>query len=88
MNSDKFIFDRETIVQAVAAGFKIEEIAEEIAVPTRYFPEASQISFAANSIYGLRILSLLAKYGLHKTAIHRNRQFQSLGRRYDSRRAA
>lgn len=79
MNSDKFIFDQEIIAQAVAAGFKMEEIA----VPTRYFPEASQISFVASSIYGLRILALLAKYQLHKTGLLKSRQFESLRRRYD-----
>ena len=79
MNSDKFIFDQEIIAQAVAAGFTIEEIA----VPTRYFPEASQISFVSSSIYGLQILSLLARYALHKTGIHRGRQFESLRRRYE-----
>jgi len=79
MNSDKFIFDQEIIAQAVAAGFKTEEIA----VPTRYLPEASQIGFLASSIYGLRILILLAKYALHRTGIHRSRQFESLRRRYD-----
>ena len=78
-NSDKFIFDQEIIAQAVAAGF----LMEEIAVPTRYFAEASQISFVASSIYGLQILSLLAKYTLHKTGIRKSRQFQSLRRRYD-----
>lgn len=80
MNSDNFIFDQEIIAQAVAAGFRIEEIA----VPTRYFPEASQISFVASSIYGLQILTLLAKYQLHKMGIRRYRQFESLRRRYDS----
>jgi len=79
MNSDKFIFDQEIIAQAVAAEFKIEEVA----VPTRYFAEASQIGFVASSIYGLRILSLLAKYTLHKTGMRRSRQFESLQRRYN-----
>jgi hypothetical protein len=79
MDSDKFIFDQEIIAQAVAAGFRIEEIA----VPTRYFAEASQISFVASSIYGFQILSLLAKYVLHKTGIRKSRQFESLSRRYD-----
>ncbi len=79
MNSDKFIFDQEIIAQAVAAGFKLEEIA----VPTRYFAEASQISFVSSSIYGLSILSLLVKYQLHKTGLRKSRQFESLRRRYD-----
>jgi glycosyltransferase involved in cell wall biosynthesis len=79
MNSDKFIFDQEIIAQAVAAGFKLEEIA----VPTRYFPEASQISFVASSRYGLQILVVLAKYVLHKTGLRKSRQFESLRKRYD-----
>lgn len=79
MNSDKFIFDQEIIAQAVAAGFSIEEIA----VPTRYFPEASQIGFVSSSIYGLQILSLLTRYALHKTGVRRGRQFESLRRRYE-----
>ena len=79
MNSDQFIFDQEIIAQAVAAGFTLEEIA----VPTRYFPEASQIGFIASSVYGLQILALLFKYSLHKSGIKRMRQFESLGQRYD-----
>jgi glycosyltransferase involved in cell wall biosynthesis len=79
MNSDQFIFDQEIIAQTVAAGFTLEEIA----VPTRYFPEASQIGFIASSVYGLQILALLFKYSLHKSGIKRMRQFESLGQRYD-----
>ncbi len=79
MNSDKFIFDQEIIAQAVAAGFNLEEIA----VPTRYFAEASQISFVASSIYGMQILTLLARYVMHKTGLRKSRQFESLRRRYD-----
>jgi glycosyltransferase involved in cell wall biosynthesis len=40
MNSDGFVFDQEIIAQAVAAGFRIGEIA----VPVRYFAEASSAS--------------------------------------------
>lgn len=41
MNSDGFIFDQEIIAQVVAAGYRLAEIA----VPTRYFPEASTAGF-------------------------------------------
>jgi len=78
MNSDGFIFDQEIIAQAVACGARIGEIA----VPVRYFREASSASFFQSSIYGLRILWLLGKYVLHKTGIHKSRQFESLRRRY------
>lgn len=78
MNSDSFIFDQQIIAQAVACGFRIAEIA----VPTRYFPEASSASFTASLAYGVRILTLLAKYQAHKMGIWHNRSFDSLQRRY------
>jgi glycosyltransferase involved in cell wall biosynthesis len=78
MNSDGFVFDQEIIAQTVAAGFRIGEIA----VPVRYFPEASSASFWQSSVYGLRILLLLLRYLLHCTRIWRQRQFESLRARY------
>ena len=78
LNSDRFVFDQEIVAQVVAAGFRIEEIP----VPTRYFPEASSASFVASSVYGLRILSLLFWYSLHRRGIFRSRRFDSLRARY------
>jgi glycosyltransferase involved in cell wall biosynthesis len=78
MNSDGFIFDQEIIAQIVAAEFRIAEIA----VPTRYFPEASSASFVQSSIYGLKILSLLFRFILDRSGILRTRQFESLRGRY------
>ncbi|MBI2159419.1 MAG: glycosyltransferase family 2 protein [Candidatus Rokubacteria bacterium] len=78
LNSDGFVFDQEIIAQAVTARFRIAEIA----VPTRYFPEASSASFTTSTIYGLRILSLLARYRLHQLGVWRSRSFDSLRGRY------
>jgi glycosyltransferase involved in cell wall biosynthesis len=78
MNSDGFVFDQEIIAQVVAAGYRIDEIA----VPTRYFPEASSASFTASTVYGLRILGLLVRYGLHIHGLWRSRSFDSLRARY------
>ena len=77
-NSDGFVFDQEIIAQVVAAGFRIAEIA----VPTRYFPEASSASFLASTIYGLRILTALFWYTLHRRGLRRSRRFDSLRARY------
>jgi len=77
-NSDRFIFDQEAVAQAVALNLRIKEIA----VPTRYFPQASSASFVQSSIYGISILYLVLRYWLHKTGIRRSRQFESLTRRY------
>ena len=54
----------------------------EIAVPTRYFPEASSASFWASITYGLSILVLLARYVLHRRGLLRTRRFDSLRGRY------
>ncbi len=78
LNSDGFVFNQEIVAQVVAARFRIAEIA----VPTRYFPEASSASFWASTVYGLRILSLLARYALHATGVWRSRCFDSLRGRY------
>jgi len=55
---------------------------EEIAVPTRYFPEASSAGFAASVAYGLRILAVLFWYALHRGGVRRSRRFDSLRARY------
>jgi len=78
LNADQFIFDQEIIAQFVDAGFRVEEIP----VPTRYFAEASSISFVASTRYGLGILWLVTRFALHRAGVWRQRQFQSLGKRY------
>ena len=77
-NSDGFVFDQEIIAQVVAARFRIAEIA----VPTRYFPEASSASFVASAVYGLRILSVLFWFTLNRRGVRRSRRFDSLRARY------
>jgi glycosyltransferase involved in cell wall biosynthesis len=77
-NSDGFVFDQEIVAQAVGARFRIAEIA----VPTRYFPEASSATFAASTVYGLRILSVLFWFTLNRWGLRRSRRFDSLRARY------
>lgn len=71
LNSDNFVFDSEMIMQAVAFGFQIEEIA----VPCRYFPEASSVGFKTSTIYGLQTLAALFKYSLFKLGVKGIAQF-------------
>ena len=78
MNADGFIFDQEVIAQIVDARFRLAEVS----VPTRYFPEASSASFIDSSRYGLGILWLVFRYGLHRSHLLRQNKFQSLKRRY------
>ena len=77
-NSDGFVFDQEIIAQTVAARFRIAEIS----VPTRYFPEASSAGLVASVTYGLRILTMLFWYSVHRLGIRRSRRFDSLRARY------
>jgi glycosyltransferase involved in cell wall biosynthesis len=57
-NSDDFIFDNQILCQAIAANFRIGEIS----CPTRYFPEASSISFRRSVTYGVGVLACAWKY--------------------------
>lgn len=59
-NSDEFVFDQEIFAQAVARGARVEEVA----IPTRYFLEASSVSFRDSVEYGLRTLYVLARFRL------------------------
>jgi glycosyltransferase involved in cell wall biosynthesis len=78
LNSDKFVFDQEMLVQATHLGFRIKEVP----VPTRYFPEASNASLVDSTIYGLSILFLLTRFIMHKLSFVELRQFQSFHYRY------
>ena len=79
MNSDGFIFDQEIIAQIVEARFRIAEIA----VPTRYFPEASSASFFRSSVYGLKILWLSPSIPPAPMGSRPRPRFASLRARYD-----
>jgi len=78
MNSDGFVFDQEIVAQTVAAGFRIAEIA----VPVRYFPEASSASFWASCAYGVKILWVVLRFLLHRSSVVRSRRLISIRSRY------
>lgn len=78
LNSDKFVFDQEILVQALYLGFRVREVA----VPTKYFREASSAGFIPSTVYGLNILLLLSRYLLHRLSLIRLNQFQSFIGRY------
>ncbi len=71
LNSNDFVFDQELIAQVVAAGgFEIGEIA----VPTRYFEEASSVGFRRSVVYGLSTLRVVGRYLLHRLRVRRSRK--------------
>jgi glycosyltransferase involved in cell wall biosynthesis len=58
LNSDDFIFDTQIIAQGMLVGLTFQEIP----IVTRYFEEASSISFKRSIQYGFGILRVLIEY--------------------------
>jgi glycosyltransferase involved in cell wall biosynthesis len=56
--SDDFVFDQEILIAASKMGLRIGEIA----VPVKYFAEASSINFWRSVKYGLSTVLVLGKY--------------------------
>lgn len=75
-NSDDFIFDNQMLAQAVYAGFRIGEIS----CPTRYFDDASSISFRRSVIYGLGVLKVSVLYRLACAGLVKYRVLHGLQR--------
>lgn len=70
--SNDFVFDQEILVASLAQDYKIGEIA----VPVRYFKEASSINFLRSVKYGLGILVLLIEYLIYKLGIVKFSKFK------------
>ena len=70
-NSDDFVFDNEMLAQAVMLGFRIGEVS----CPTKYFKEASSISFRRSVRYGLGVLATTMKFFFHRMGL-KNRLFE------------
>ena len=68
-NSDDFVFDTQFLVQAVHFGFRLGDIP----VPVRYFDEASSINFRRSTVYGVRTLSTIGRYWLHRLGLCRSK---------------
>ena len=66
-NSDQFLFDNQMLVQAIFRGYRIGEIS----CPTRYFPEASSISFRKSVVYGFGVLKTSLQFRLQRMGLMR-----------------
>lgn len=65
LNHNDFVFDNEILIQCHVQGFRIGEIS----IPTKYFPEASSITFWRSLRYGFGVLrcsfhGMLARFGI------------------------
>jgi len=71
VNSADFIFDNQMLIQAHAFGMRIGEIS----CPTRYFEDASEISFARSVVYGFGVLWTSVQYRLWRWGLAHPRIF-------------
>ncbi len=76
-NSDNFVFDNQIIAQAVYFGFRIGELS----CPTKYFKEASSISFWPSVRYGFGVLRTGVEFFLQKRRLASYTRFLESGRR-------
>ncbi len=65
VNSDDFVFDNQILIQLHHKGARFGEIS----CPTRYFEEASSISFRRSVTYGFGVLHTSLRFRLHKWGI-------------------
>jgi glycosyltransferase involved in cell wall biosynthesis len=72
-NSQDFIFDNQILVQALAFGMRIGEIS----CPTRYFEDASEISFRRSVVYGFGVLWTSVQYRLWRWGLAHPRIFSN-----------
>jgi glycosyltransferase involved in cell wall biosynthesis len=70
-NSDDFVFDNQMLTQAIAFGFSVGEVS----CPTKYFAEASSISFRRSVVYGLGVLKTSLAYRFWKWGLLKSRLF-------------
>ncbi|MEM7055687.1 MAG: glycosyltransferase family 2 protein [Bacteroidota bacterium] len=71
-NSDDFVFDNEILSQIIYKKLKIAEIT----CPTKYFKEASSISFWSSIKYGLGVLGVSWKYLLARLNIYQSKLYR------------
>jgi glycosyltransferase involved in cell wall biosynthesis len=70
-NSNNFVFDNQIIAQTLALDFRIGEVS----CPTKYFPEASSISFRRSVRYGFGVLGTSLLYRLWRWGLARPQLF-------------
>jgi glycosyltransferase involved in cell wall biosynthesis len=70
-NALDFSFDSEVLMQAVHFGYRLAEVP----VQTRYFDDASSVTFRPAVVYGLKTLWAAFRLVLHRNGILRSRKF-------------
>ena len=70
-NSDDFVFDNQMLAQILWGGHTIAEVS----CPTKYFAEASSITFRRSRKYGFGCLATSLEYRLAKWGVVRSKRF-------------
>ena len=78
-NSNDFVFDNQMLAQSVYFGFRLGEIS----CPTKYFDEASSISFSRSVTYGFGVLTTAIKFRLQKSGLKSYSIFDDKGKRLE-----
>ena len=71
-NSLDFSFDSEMLMQSAHMGYRIAEVPAH----TRYFSDASSVSFRQSVVYGTKTLWVGLRLVLHRRGIIRSRRFE------------
>ena len=83
-NSDDFVFDNQMLTQCLYFGFRVGEVS----CPTRYFADASSISFRRSITYGIGVLHTAMQCVLQRRHVRTYRIFDPSGRKLDSAQSA
>lgn len=78
-NSDDFVFDNQMLAQCVYFGFRVGEVS----CPTKYFEDASSISFRRSVKYGFGVLATSLQFVLQKLGVMKFEIFDPNGRRLE-----
>jgi len=78
-NSDDSVFDNQILNQCIYFGFRIGEVS----CPTRYFGEASSISFSRSVTYGLGVLWSTLCLAMQRLGLMHFRIFDPKGRKLE-----
>jgi glycosyltransferase involved in cell wall biosynthesis len=73
-NSDDFVFDSQMLAQVLW----LDMLIAEVSCPTKYFAEASSISFGRSVRYGFGVLGVSLKYRLARLGLLRSPIFTAL----------
>lgn len=76
-NSDDFVFDNEMLAQIIYFGYDISEMT----CPTKYFKEASSISFPRSVRYGIGVLWTSLRFVMAKNNLKRFGLFEKNGKK-------